>query len=169
MQCWFYTHLYFQIFANPIYEFLDTNYGCGQGSPFAIHNIIFRVLVRGTYLAINTLVAAMLPFLGDFMGLTGALCSIPLTLVLANHMHIMVKGNKLSALQKCWHWLNVVGFSIFAVVATIAALRLIMLDSSTYHFFADLWVQVFPWLIFDQLKGSYFYIFSGRDGNVSCL
>ncbi|KAL6647261.1 hypothetical protein ACP70R_014698 [Stipagrostis hirtigluma subsp. patula] len=91
------------IFASPMYEFLDTKYGSKEGGPFAIHNVIFRVVVRGGYLTVNTLVAAMLPFLGDFMSLTGALSTFPLTFVLANHMYLMVKRHKLSALQKGWH------------------------------------------------------------------
>lgn len=126
------------IFASPMYEYLDTRYGSGHGGPFAIHNVMFRVLVRGGYLTVNTLLAAMLPFLGDFMSLTGALSTFPLTFVLANHMYLMVKRQKLSALQKCWHWLNVGGFSLLSVTAAVAALRLIMVDSRTYHLFADL-------------------------------
>ncbi|KAL6643054.1 hypothetical protein ACP70R_021235 [Stipagrostis hirtigluma subsp. patula] len=126
------------IFASPMYEFLDTKYGSRHGGPFAVHNIVFRVAVRGGYLAVNTLVAAMLPFIGDFMSLMGALSVLPLTFVLANHMYLTVKRHKLSALQKCWHWLNVVGFSVLSVVAAVAALRFIVLDSSNYHFFADL-------------------------------
>ncbi|WVZ82193.1 hypothetical protein U9M48_029481 [Paspalum notatum var. saurae] len=126
------------IFASPMYEFLDTKYGSGHGGPFAIHNIVFRVVVRGGYLTVNTLVAAALPFLGDFMSLTGALSTFPLTFVLANHMYLVVKRHKLSAIQKSWHWLNVVGFTLLAAAAAVSAIRLIMLDSSTYHFFADL-------------------------------
>ncbi|XP_048556875.1 probable proline transporter 2 [Triticum urartu] len=126
------------IFASPMYEYLDTRFGSGHGGPFAIHNVVFRVGVRGGYLTVNTLVAAMLPFLGDFMSLTGALSTFPLTFVLANHMYLMVKGPKLSAFQKGWHWLNVVGFSLLSVTAAAAALRLIILDSSTYHLFADM-------------------------------
>jgi hypothetical protein len=126
------------IFASPMYEYLDTRFGSGHGGPFAIHNVVFRVGVRGGYLTVNTLVAAMLPFLGDFMSLTGALSTFPLTFVLANHMYLMVKGPKLSTFQKGWHWLNVVGFSLLSVTAAAAALRLIMLDSSTYHLFADM-------------------------------
>ncbi|KAL5217165.1 hypothetical protein ABZP36_017849 [Zizania latifolia] len=126
------------IFASPMYEFLDTKYGSGHGGPFAIHNVMFRVAVRGGYLTVNTLVAAMLPFLGDFMSLTGALSTFPLTFVLANHMYLMVNQHKLPTFQKCWHWLNVVGFSLLSVTAAVAALRLIIVDSSTYHLFADL-------------------------------
>jgi hypothetical protein len=126
------------IFASPMYEFLDTKYGSGHGGPFAIHNVMFRVGVRGGYLTVNTLVAAMLPFLGDFMSLTGALSTFPLTFVLANHMYLMVKRHKLSTLQISWHWLNVAGFSLLSIAAAVAALRLIMVDSRTYHLFADL-------------------------------
>ncbi|CAL9765119.1 probable proline transporter 2 isoform X1 [Musa acuminata AAA Group] len=134
----FQTVVALHIFASPMYEYLDTNYGRGQGSPFSFYNVSFRVVVRGGYLTINTLVAALLPFLGDFMSLTGALSTFPLTFVLANHMYLKVKKNKLSVPQKAWHWLNVVGFSCLSMAAAIAALRLIVVDSNTYHLFADL-------------------------------
>lgn len=130
--------IYLQIFASPMYEYLDTQYGPGEGSAFSFHNMSFRVIVRGGYLAVNTFVAALLPFIGDFMSLTGALSTFPLTFVLANHMYLRAKGSKLSTPQKAWHWLNVVGFSCLAVAAAIAALRLIVVDSRTYHLFADL-------------------------------
>ncbi|KAF8402729.1 hypothetical protein HHK36_010818 [Tetracentron sinense] len=136
ISCAISTFLY--IFASPMYEYLDTKYGRSNGSAFSIHNLSFRIFVRGGYLTINTLVAALLPFLGDFMSLTGAFSTFPLTFILANHMYLMVKKNKLSAIQKFWHWLNVCGFSCMSVAAAIAALRLIMVDSRTYHLFADL-------------------------------
>ncbi|CAN1173865.1 Proline transporter 2, partial [Linum perenne] len=125
------------IFASPMYEYLDTKYGI-KGSRFAIHNLTFRVGVRGGYLALNTFVAALLPFLGDFMSLTGAISTFPLTFILANHMYIMANGNTLSSLQRLWHWLNVVFFGFMSVAALVAALRLIAVDSKTYHVFADL-------------------------------
>ncbi|KAL0919666.1 hypothetical protein M5K25_011779 [Dendrobium thyrsiflorum] len=103
-----------------MYEYLDTKYGRG-GSPFALHNVLFRIIVRGGYLTINTLLSALLPFLGDFMSLTGALSTFPLTFVLANHMYLMVNMKKLSVPRKAWHWLNVLGFSCLAVIAAISA------------------------------------------------
>ncbi|KAI0512164.1 hypothetical protein KFK09_012802 [Dendrobium nobile] len=125
------------IFASPMYEYLDTKYGKG-GSPFALKNILFRIIVRGGYLTINTLVSALLPFLGDFMSLTGALSTFPLTFVLANHMYLMANMKKLSVPRKAWHWLNVLGFSFLAVIAAISAVRLVTVDSKTYHLFADI-------------------------------
>lgn len=125
------------IFASPMYEYLDTRFGSKVGGPFAMHNVIFRVGVRGGYLAVNTLMAAMLPFLGDFMSLTGALSTFPLTFVLANHMYLVSNRQRLSSLQKSWHWLNIVFFTILSITAAIAALRLIARDSKEYHIFAD--------------------------------
>ncbi|RWR86178.1 putative proline transporter 2 isoform X1 [Cinnamomum micranthum f. kanehirae] len=126
------------IFASPTYEYLDTRYGRSKGGAFSFQKLSFRILVRGGYLTVNTLVPALLPFLGDFMSLTGALSTFPLTFVLANHMYLMVKKNKLTVLQKFWHWLIVSGFSCLAVAAAVAAIRLIAVDSKNYHLFADL-------------------------------
>ncbi|KAL0402860.1 UNVERIFIED_CONTAM: Proline transporter 1 [Sesamum radiatum] len=116
---------------------LDTKYRI-KGSALAIRNLSFRILVRGGYLAITTFVSALLPFLGDFMSLTGAVSTFPLTFILANHMYLVAKKNKLSSLQKSWHWLNVVFFSCLSLAALVAAIRLIIVDSKTYHVFADL-------------------------------
>ncbi|XP_073041923.1 proline transporter 1-like [Primulina eburnea] len=125
------------IFASPMYEYVDTKYGI-TGSALSIRNLSFRILVRGGYLAITTLVAALLPFLGDFMSLTGAVSTFPLTFILANHMYLVAKKNKLIPLQKNWHWLNVIFFSCMSVAAAVAAVRLIVVDSKTYSVFADL-------------------------------
>ncbi|KAK7290100.1 hypothetical protein RIF29_04280 [Crotalaria pallida] len=125
------------IFASPSYEYLDTKYGI-KGSSLNIKNLSFRILVRGGYLAFGTFLAALLPFLGDFMSLTGAISVFPLTFILANHMYLVAKENTLASSQKLWHWFNIVFFSIASVAATIAAVRLIVVDSKTYHVFADL-------------------------------
>ncbi|KAF9596758.1 hypothetical protein IFM89_013305 [Coptis chinensis] len=126
------------IFASPMYEYLDTRYGRSKGSAFSFHNLSFRIAVRGGYLTVNTLVSALLPFLGDFMSLTGAISTFPLTFILANHMYLTVKKNKLTTVQKSWHWLNVFVFACMSFAAAVAALRLIAVDSKTYHLFADL-------------------------------
>lgn len=121
-----------------MYEYLDTRYGRSKGSALSFHNLSFRIMVRGGYLTINTLVAAALPFLGDFMSLTGAISTFPLTFILANHMYLVAKKNKLSSSQKLWHWVNVCFFGFMSVAAAVAALRLIIVDSRTYNLFADI-------------------------------
>ncbi|XWS74867.1 hypothetical protein CRYUN_Cryun01aG0035000 [Craigia yunnanensis] len=125
------------IFASPTYEYLDTKFGI-RGSALKFKNLSFRIAARGGYLAISTLVSALLPFLGDFESLTGALSTFPLTFILANHMYLVAKQNKLSSLQKLWHWLNVAFFGLMSIAAAVAALRLIAVDSKEYDVFADL-------------------------------
>lgn len=116
---------------------MDTRYGT-KGSALAIKNLGFRIIVRGGYIAITTFLSALLPFLGDFMSLTGAISVFPLTFILPNHMYLVARRKKLSLLQKSWHWLNICFFSFIAVAALVAALKLIAVDSKTYHVFADL-------------------------------
>ncbi|XP_009594140.1 proline transporter 2-like [Nicotiana tomentosiformis] len=125
------------IFASPTYEFLDTKYGI-KGSAVAVRNLAFRTLVRGGYLVATTFLSALLPFLGDFMSLTGAISSIPLTFILPNHMYLIAMKKQLSSLQRSWHLLNVVLFSVISAAALVAAFRLIAVDSKTYNAFADL-------------------------------
>ncbi|WZZ48730.1 hypothetical protein YC2023_048837 [Brassica napus] len=125
------------IFASPTYEYMDTKFGV-TGSTLALKNLTFRIMARGGYLAVSTLLSALLPFLGDFMSFTGAVSMIPLTFILANHMYYKAKDNKLNPMQKLWHWVNVVFFSLMSVAAAIAAVRLISVDSKNFHVFADL-------------------------------
>ncbi|KAI3721140.1 hypothetical protein L2E82_32144 [Cichorium intybus] len=125
------------IFASPMYEYVDTKYGI-KGSAMAFKNLSFRILVRGSYIGITTLVSAALPFLGDFMSLTGAVSTFPLTFILANHMYLVANSKKLTSFQKSWHWINVCFFSLMAVAAATAAFRLITLHFKTYHLFADM-------------------------------
>ncbi|KAH0928474.1 LOW QUALITY PROTEIN: hypothetical protein HID58_014201, partial [Brassica napus] len=120
------------IFASPTYEFMDTKYGI-KGSPLALKNLLFRTVARGSYIAVSTLLSALLPFLGDFMSLTGAISTFPLTFILANHMYVVAMNDKLSPVQKLWHWLNVCFFGLMSLAAAIAAVRLIAVDSKNFH------------------------------------
>ncbi|CAN8317401.1 unnamed protein product [Cochlearia groenlandica] len=127
----------FHIIASPTYEYMDTRFGI-KGNPLAIKNLMFRIIARGGYISVTTLLSALLPFLGDFMSLTGAVSIFPLSFILANHMYYKAKNNKLSNMQKLWHWLNIVFFGLMSVAAAIAAVRLIVVDSKNFHVFADL-------------------------------
>ncbi|KAJ7525727.1 hypothetical protein O6H91_17G063300 [Diphasiastrum complanatum] len=126
------------VFASPMYEFWDTKFARKGEGAWSLYNMLVRVFARGGYLGLNTLVAALLPFLGDFTNLTGALSVFPLSFVLCNHMYLKVKGDKMSAKQRWWHWFNVTFFSAMAVAATVAAIRLIVVDSKAYSVFANI-------------------------------
>ncbi|KAK8491066.1 hypothetical protein V6N11_047110 [Hibiscus sabdariffa] len=64
------------IFASPAYEYLDTKFGV-SGSSLKVTNIAFRVVARGSYLIVSTLVSALLPFLGDFETPHGSVEHVP--------------------------------------------------------------------------------------------
>lgn len=133
----FQTVISLHIYASPMYEFLDTKFGKSDQSIYSVHNWTVRLVARGSYLALSTFVAALLPFIGDFLNLTGSISTIPLTFIVANHMYIKVKGKELSALQRSWHWANIWVFSLLAVMTSVAAVRLIILNFKTYYVFAD--------------------------------
>lgn len=137
LSAFFQTVIALHIFASPMYEYLDTKYGI-KGSALAVRNLSFRIGVRGGYIALTTLLSAILPFIGDFMSLTGAISTFPLTFILANHMYLKAKKKKLTSVSKVWHWFNVIFFSCLSVAAAVSAVRLIVVDSKAYHVFADL-------------------------------
>ncbi|KAJ7296440.1 hypothetical protein O6H91_19G005000 [Diphasiastrum complanatum] len=125
------------VFASPMYEYWDTKFADQKQGEWSPYNMAVRVVARGLYLTFNTFIAALLPFIGDFTSLTGALSVFPLTFVLAHHMYLRAKWGELSLARRGWHYLNVVFFSLLSVLSAIAAIRLIVVDSSTYHVFAD--------------------------------
>ncbi|KAJ8764105.1 hypothetical protein K2173_005010 [Erythroxylum novogranatense] len=125
----------FHIMACPSYEYFDTKYEV-KGGAFAPKALSFRIKIRGSYLIVSSLVAAILPFIGDFIGLIGSICVVPLTFVIPNHMYLTIKKN-LNSVQKLWHWFNVIIFSILSVAATVASVRLIVIDSKNYKIFGD--------------------------------
>ncbi|KAJ8764159.1 hypothetical protein K2173_005075 [Erythroxylum novogranatense] len=123
----------FHIMACPSYEYFDTKYEV-KGGALAPKALSFRIKIRGIYLIASSLVAALLPFIGDFIGLIGSICVVPITFVIPNHMYLTAKRN-LNSFQKLWHWFNVIIFSILSVAATVASVRLIVIDSKNYKLF----------------------------------
>ncbi|KAJ8759594.1 hypothetical protein K2173_008774 [Erythroxylum novogranatense] len=123
----------FHIMACPSYEYFDTKYEV-KGGALLIRNLSFRIKIRGSYLIISSLIAALLPFIGDFIGLIGSICVLPLTFVIPNHMYLTAKGD-LGRIRKIWHWFNVIIFGLFSVAAIIASVRLIVIDSKNYQVF----------------------------------
>jgi hypothetical protein len=79
-----------QIYAAPIYEFMDT-YLLKKGShEWSPHSVLVRFTTRTAYIALSNFLGALLPFFGDFVALTGALAAFPLEAGLAHHMYLKV-------------------------------------------------------------------------------
>lgn len=54
------------------------------------HSVMVRLITRTTYIALSTLVGALLPFFGGFIALTGAVAAFPLECGLVHHMYLTV-------------------------------------------------------------------------------
>lgn len=104
---------------------------------FSVRNVIPRLVARSLFVAVATVVAAMLPFFGDVNSLLGAFGFIPLDFVLpVVFFNITFKPSKKSFI----FWINTliaVVFSSLGVIAMVAAVRQIMIDANTYKLFAD--------------------------------
>ena len=79
-----------QIYACPIYECIDTAWGRRNEGTWSFFNIAERFVTRSIYIALTTFVAALLPFFGDFIALTGSLSALPLDFVLVLAMTLKV-------------------------------------------------------------------------------
>ncbi|XP_011625108.1 probable proline transporter 2 [Amborella trichopoda] len=125
------------VFCSPIHEALDTRFLRLDQSLYSLDNVKRRLLLRGGLFLLNTFIAAMFPFLGDFVNLVGSFSLFPLTFIFPSMIFIKVQGRKANSAVKAWHWLNIIGFSFVTLVTTIAALRLIVQNAKLYHLFAD--------------------------------
>ena len=69
---------------------MDTAWGWANQSTWSVWNIAERFVSRVIYMALTTFVAALLPFFGDFIALTGSLSALPLDFVLVLAMTLKV-------------------------------------------------------------------------------
>ncbi|GAB4852588.1 hypothetical protein Ancab_016802 [Ancistrocladus abbreviatus] len=125
------------MFAQPIYEVLDTKFLKSEESVCSRENFKRRFILRALVLTVNTFVAAALPFIGDFINLVGSFILVPLTFVFPSMIFIKVKGRTANAVKKTWHWSFIFVSVLVAIATTISAIRLIVNDVSTYSLFAD--------------------------------
>ncbi|XP_031505429.1 probable proline transporter 2 isoform X2 [Nymphaea colorata] len=125
------------MFLTPVHETLDTMYLNPEESLWSYTNMKRRSLLRAIVFAVNSFVVAMFPFMGDFVNLLGSFALLPLSLVFPSMIFIKVKGRTASFTTKAWHWLNIILFSIFTILTTVSAVRLIIENVRIYHFFAN--------------------------------
>ncbi|KAI3825706.1 hypothetical protein L1987_07277 [Smallanthus sonchifolius] len=123
-------------FIAPVHEALDTKFLILDKGIHSRENIIRLLCLRALLFTLNTLVAAALPFMGDFVNLLGSFLLIPLTFVFPSMIFIKVK-REAAKIVKVWHWAIIVLFSLLTVLTTVAAVRLIVNNIAEYYIFAD--------------------------------
>ncbi|KAG9446414.1 hypothetical protein H6P81_012542 [Aristolochia fimbriata] len=125
------------MFVAPIHEALDTRFLNLEESIYSKENWKRVIILRALFFGANSFVAAMFPFMGDFVNLLGSFTLFPLTFMFPSMIFIKIKGKEAGRVEKIWHWGIILVSSLLAVITTTAAVRLIVNNARVYHFFAN--------------------------------
>ncbi|KAL5226267.1 hypothetical protein ABZP36_014532 [Zizania latifolia] len=125
------------VYLQPTNEVLEGLLSDPKAGQYAARNVVPRLLSRTVAVAFGTTIAAMVPFFGDMNALIGAFGVLPLDFAVpAVFYNLTFKPSKKGVV----FWLNTtiaVVFSALAVVASVAAVRQIILDANSYKLFAN--------------------------------
>lgn len=125
------------VYLQPTNEVLEGLLSDPKAGQYAARNVVPRLVSRTAAVAFGTTIAAMIPFFGDMNALIGAFGFMPLDFAVpALFYNLTFKPSKKGFV----FWLNTaiaVVFSAVAVVASVAAVRQIVLDAGTYKLFAN--------------------------------
>jgi amino acid permease len=105
-------------------------------SHFPLRNHLVRLIFTSIYMVLITLIAAAMPFFGDFVSICGAIGFTPLDFVFPAVAYL-----KVGRMPKNMQLLNFAiasWFSVVAVLGCIGAVRFIVEDIKTYKFFHDM-------------------------------
>uniref|UniRef100_A0ACD5WH07 Uncharacterized protein n=1 Tax=Avena sativa TaxID=4498 RepID=A0ACD5WH07_AVESA len=125
------------VYLQPTNEVLEGFLSDPKAGQYTARNVVPRLLSRTLAVAFGTTIAAMVPFFGDMNALIGAFGFLPLDFAVpAIFYNITFKPSKKGVV----FWLNTaiaVVFSAVAVIASVTAVRQIVLDAGTYKLFAN--------------------------------
>lgn len=105
--------------------------------PLSLHNSLCRLAITTVYIVIITVIAAAVPFFGDFVALCGAIGFTPLDFIIPIIAFLKVRKPK-NPLVKLVNVSIVVVYSIVAILGAIGAIQFIHKDTQRYKFFADM-------------------------------
>jgi amino acid permease len=117
----------YQVFCQPLFAFVekwaaatwpDSAFiarGLGAVGPFKLS--VFRLTWRTAFVALTTVVAMLLPFFGDVVGLLGAVSFWPLTVYFPIEMYVVQRGVRRGSTQ----WICLQMLSAACLVVSVAA------------------------------------------------
>ncbi|XP_058760616.1 GABA transporter 1-like isoform X2 [Vicia villosa] len=133
----------FQIYCRPTYAYFEGSIKSNK-SPghFPLRSQLIRLFYTSIYMSLVTLIAAAVPFFGDFVSICGAIGFTPLDFVFPALAYLkagsIAKNSKIGILMKLLNILIATWFSIVAVLGCIGAIRSIVEDIKNYRFFHDM-------------------------------
>ncbi|XP_027366831.1 GABA transporter 1-like isoform X4 [Abrus precatorius] len=134
-----------QIYCRPTYDYFEERIGTKSNessSKFPLRNHLARVSFTTIYMVLVTLIAAAMPFFGDFVSICGAIGFTPLDFVFPALAYLKVgsiaQSSKIDILMRPLNILIATWFSIVAILGCIGAIRFIVEDIKNYKFFHDM-------------------------------
>ncbi|CAJ2627754.1 unnamed protein product [Trifolium pratense] len=133
----------FQIYCRPTYAFFEGRKESNKStSHFPLRSQLIRLFFTSIYMILVTLIAAAMPFFGDFVSICGAIGFTPLDFVFPALAYLkagnIAKNSKLGILMKPLNVLIATWFSVVAILGCIGAVRSIVEDIKSYKFFHDM-------------------------------
>ncbi|KAL6338588.1 hypothetical protein AAG906_021303 [Vitis piasezkii] len=133
----------FQIYCRPTFiHFEEKLLSQKTASRIPFRNYLIRLLLTSVYMVVITLIAAAMPFFGDFVSICGAVGFTPLDFVFPALAYLkagrMPKNTRLRRSVQLINLTIATWFSVVAVVGCIGAIRFIVIDVRTYKFFHDM-------------------------------
>ncbi|KAH0454795.1 hypothetical protein IEQ34_016719 [Dendrobium chrysotoxum] len=125
------------VYLQPTNEVLEGIFADPHKGQYSARNVVPRIVFRSISVVMATVIAAMLPFFGDINAVIGAFGFLPLDFVVPAVLYNITFR---PSMRGAVFWANVViavVFSVFAVLASIAAVRQIVLDAKNYKLFAN--------------------------------
>ncbi|CAL4909775.1 unnamed protein product [Urochloa decumbens] len=125
------------VYSQVAYEIMEKSSADAARGRFSRRNLAPRVALRTAYVAACALVAAMLPFFGDIVGVVGAVGFVPLDFVLPVVMYNMALA---PPRRSPVYVANVAIMAVFTgvgVVGAVASVRKLVLDAHKFKLFSD--------------------------------
>jgi amino acid permease len=126
----------FQIYCRPTYQYFEFQLMNPKQHRWSLYNSLARLLVTSIYTALVTLIAAAMPFFGDFVALCGAIGFTPLDFIFPILAFLRVKKPK-SRVFWAFNIGIVVLYTLVAILGAIGSIRYIVKDTVRYHFFQN--------------------------------
>ncbi|KAG5063084.1 hypothetical protein JHK85_004267 [Glycine max] len=136
-----------QIYCRPTYACFEETRGSKSNKstshfPFPLRNRPAQLIFTSIFMVLVTLIAAAMPFFGDFVSICGAIGFTPLDFVFPVLAYLKAgrtaNNSKLGLLMRPLNILIATWFSIVAILGCIGAVRFIMADIKNYNFFHDM-------------------------------
>ncbi|KAK4273073.1 hypothetical protein QN277_021540 [Acacia crassicarpa] len=134
----------FQIYCRPTYAYFEerTMSTNELTNHFSMRSHLVRLCFTTIYMVLVTLIAAAMPFFGDFVSICGAIGFTPLDFVFPALAYLKAgnvpKNTQVRLLMRLLNIFIAIYFSIVAVLGCTGAIRFIVEDVSTYKFFHDM-------------------------------